>query len=208
MICKNNSYSWQTAILSSPETQGWPLSYFMALQSLEWFLNLWASMSSQLRPSHPETVPLTALIFFHWRSSSALSLVSLKRLVFRPSDILMPYWNAALKGKKRGVEGRRHQRLQRSTKVFPEDLWAENWFRNVSARLRPLTTPHPSPHSWLYLVPRLTWAKPPCCSYTRYIPPGCQSPSGLKDLSCYPVAGQNWGGGRGRERRVVSEMKF
>lgn len=33
---------------------------------------------------------------FHWRSSSALSLVSLKRLVFRPSDILMPYWNAAL----------------------------------------------------------------------------------------------------------------
>lgn len=52
------------------------------------------------RPPTREAVPLTALIFFHWRSSSALSLVSLKRLVFRPSDILMPYWNAALRGKK------------------------------------------------------------------------------------------------------------
>lgn len=39
---------------------------------------------------------LTALIFFHCRSSSALSLVSLKRRVLRPSDILIPYWNAAL----------------------------------------------------------------------------------------------------------------
>lgn len=39
---------------------------------------------------------LTALIFFHCRSSSAFSLVSLKRRVFRPSDILMPYWKAAL----------------------------------------------------------------------------------------------------------------
>lgn len=42
---------------------------------------------------------LTALIFFHCRSSSAFSLVSLKRRVFLPSDILMPYWKAALKGK-------------------------------------------------------------------------------------------------------------
>lgn len=39
---------------------------------------------------------LTALIFFHCRSNSAFSLVSLKRRVFRPSDILMPYWKAAL----------------------------------------------------------------------------------------------------------------
>lgn len=42
---------------------------------------------------------LTALIFFHCRSSSALSLVSLKRRVLRPSDILMPYWKAALENK-------------------------------------------------------------------------------------------------------------
>ena len=28
MICKKNSYSWQTASLSSPEIQGWTLSYF------------------------------------------------------------------------------------------------------------------------------------------------------------------------------------
>lgn len=88
------------ASLSSPETQGWPLSYFHGSLTHCLFLNLWASISSQLKLSHPEPVPLTALIFFHWRSSSALSLVSLKRLVLRPSDILMPYWNAALRDKK------------------------------------------------------------------------------------------------------------
>lgn len=48
--------------------------------------------SSRLSPARA----LTALIFFHCRSSSALSLVSLKRRVLRPSDILMPYWKAAL----------------------------------------------------------------------------------------------------------------
>ena len=49
---------------------------------------------------------LTALIFFHCRSSSALSFVSLKRRVLRPSDILIPYWKAAL--------GKERDRAQRS----------------------------------------------------------------------------------------------
>lgn len=46
----------------------------------------------------PEHLNLTALIFFHCRSSSAFSFVSLNRRVFLPSDILMPYWKAALQG--------------------------------------------------------------------------------------------------------------
>ena len=57
---------------------------------------------------------------------------------------------------------------------------------------------HPPPHSRLYLAPRLTWAKLPCCSCIRCIPPGYQSPSGLKGPSCYPVSGQD--GGQGRKR--------
>lgn len=113
---------------------------------------LWASVSSQLK-STQEVISLTALIFFHWRSSSALSLVSLKRLVFRPSDILMPYWNAALRKikDKWGKEGTRGcMTVQRCSQMA---LWLKTLFRNVSATLpsnlvkaSPLHH-HPSPHS-------------------------------------------------------------
>lgn len=109
--------------------------------------------------STQEVILLTALIFFHWRSSSALSLVSLKRLVFRPSDILMPYWNAALRKIKDswGKEGTRGCiAVPRCSQMA---LWLNNLFRNVSARLHPLTwwrLAHPiipllTP--WPYLVP-------------------------------------------------------
>lgn len=210
MICKNNSYSWQTAILSSPETQGWPLSYFHG-SPIPWVVP--ESVGEYVFPAKalpPRNSPTYRTNLFPLAIKLCFVIGFLEAPGFPPFRHLDAILECSSEGKKRGVEGRRHQRLQRSSKVFPEDLWAENWFRNVSARLcplRPLTTPHPSPHSWLYLVPRLTWAKPPCCSYTRYIPPGCQSPNGLKDLSCYPVAGQNGGGGVGgvgREGRVVS----
>lgn len=59
-----------------------------------------------LKQMIPQHQALTALIFFHCRSSSALSFVSLKRRVLRPSDILIPYWKAAL-----GKEGDRAQQL-------------------------------------------------------------------------------------------------
>lgn len=52
--------------------------------------------SSRPKQTIPQHRALTALIFFHCRSSSALSFVSLKRRVLRPSDILIPYWKAAL----------------------------------------------------------------------------------------------------------------
>lgn len=51
---------------------------------------------SQPERATPQHQTLTALIFFHCLSSSALSFVSLNRRVLRPSDILIPYWKAAL----------------------------------------------------------------------------------------------------------------
>lgn len=65
---------------------------------------------SQPEQATPQHQTLTALIFFHCRSSSALSFVSLKRRVLRPSDILIPYWKAAL-----GKEG--------DSSVLGVDLW-------------------------------------------------------------------------------------
>lgn len=112
-----NSYA---ASLSSPEAQAWPLPYFhdSPTPACSWICGPLSPPSWSL-PTR-KVVLRTALIFFHWRSSSALSLVSLKRLVFRPSDILMPYWNAALR-QKRTVEARRHQRLHSKSNMFPED---------------------------------------------------------------------------------------
>lgn len=71
---------------------------------------------------------LTALIFFHCRSSSAFSLVSLKRRVFLPSDILMPYWKAAL----------RRQPPVRTTQTPPDPTACQPQLRDSLTLAEPL----------------------------------------------------------------------
>lgn len=105
--------------------------------------------SSQLSSPSPAWA-LTALIFFHCRSSSALSFVSLKRRVLRPSDILMPYWKAALEKEQdmaqhsQGIhslpeEGTRLPSHEHMLQSWPEPLKAESGLESSRATLRAKT---------------------------------------------------------------------
>lgn len=76
--------------------RGWTEEPWLGQRGQDWVGAVLGHAGSSRLSSPSPARALTALIFFHCRSSSALSFVSLKRRVLRPSDILMPYWKAAL----------------------------------------------------------------------------------------------------------------
>lgn len=96
----------------------------------------WVAAPGTAAPAQPA---LTALIFFHCRSSSALSLVSLKRRVLRPSDILMPYWKAALEKEQDMAQHSQgiHSLPQQGTHLPSHEHMLQSWPEPPKAVPRP-----------------------------------------------------------------------